>query len=298
MTLSDDIKLIARRCVTPLKWLAFGLLPSIYLLSGFYSLEGEQAGVLKQFGRIVNNSVEPGMHYHLPWPIQSVDKLSVAEIRSMEMDFSEEVDRLLQPESTTGTGDLVDVALSVQYNISDAGRYLSQAQSAENMLRHIVASETLFYLGGNDIDQLLTTGRNRLQTAVRSSVQSRLAELELGVRVTSIQLQRLDPPPSIKRAFDAVDSARSERQKLIQDAEGERNAKLAQARGAARVVMAQAEAEASEYVQLALGDTSKLLASLEQFEKTPKLTRSAIYYETLERIFSKAKLQIVSPTEE
>lgn len=295
MKLRDDLALTFRQIQPLLLGGLLVLVPLLYLLSGFYLVGAEQRGVVMRFGRIIHEQVMPGMHYHLPWPIDSVRTLPTTNLRSLKVDFSSSAPEALQPEITTGDEDLVDVALVVQYNIESPGVYLSSAQTPELLLEQIVRAQTLFYIGGSAIDPLLTTGRTEFQNHLKRAIQTRLNHWRLGLRVTSVQINRLGPPESIKSAFDDVARARSEKQKMIQESRGERRTRLTQARSQAGQTLAQAEARATEILETARGHRDRFLANWRAYQKAPAITRERVYLERLERILAPVETLLVQP---
>lgn len=295
MKLRDDLQLILRQSSRWALVVVLVVIPVIYLLSGFYSVGAEERGVVLRFGKVIRTHVLPGMHYHMPWPIENVHTLQATALRSTEIDFSAKAPLALQPELTTGDEDLVDVSILVQYNINDPAQFLSSSDNPEQLLQEIAQAETLFYISSNAIDQLLTTGRTRLQNQLKVSIQSVLTEWNLGIRITSVQIRRLEPPSSIKKAFDNVARARSEKQKLIQETLGEHNTQLAQARSQANRINSEAQAFATEVLERARGDRDHFLATWEAYQQAPLLTRQRIYLENLEAVLNTTQVTLVNP---
>ena len=295
MNLKDDLRVVLQHSRRLLWTVALVIVPLLYALSGFYSVGAEERGIVLRFGKIQREHVLPGMHYHLPWPIDSVQTIPATALRSMEIDFSQEAPQALQPELTTGDEDLVDVSILVQYNIQDPGRFISKAQEMESVLRHIARSETLYYVSANAIDQLLTTGRTQFQNRLKVDIQTIASKWQLGIRVTSVQIRRLEPPSSIKKAFDNVARARSEKQKQIQESMGERNTQLAQARSNANQIRQEASAYTAETLQSARGDQEHFLATWEAYRQAPGLTGSRLYLEKLETILNQSQITVVHP---
>lgn len=293
MSLRADLQIIVRQVRPLLVGGALVLVPALYLLSGFYSVGTEERGVVMRFGRVVHDQVLPGMHYHWPWPVESVTTLPATTLQSLEIDLPASAPEALQAELTTGDEDLVEVALQVQYNISEPGQYLAASEAPKTLLRELVTAKTIAYVGSNAIDPLLTTGRAQFQNALQAEVQQSLNDWELGLRITSVQIRRLEPPASIKDAFDDVARARSEKQKLIQDSAGERNTRLAQARSEASQIRARAEAEATESRESARGVLQRFQANEAALRQNPKLIRERLYLERLEETLSEPQLIII-----
>lgn len=298
MKLRDDLGLILRQSSRWALVAVMVVIPTIYFLSGFYSVGAEERGVVMRFGKVIHTHVLPGMHYHLPWPIEKVRTLQATALRSTEIDFSARAPQSLQPELTTGDEDLVDVSILVQYNINDPAQFIHSSNNAEQLLQEIAQAETLIYISANAIDQLLTTGRTRLQNQLKANIQSVITDWGLGIRVTSVQIRRLEPPASIKKSFDNVARARSEKQKLIQETLGENNTQLAQARSQANQIRSEAEAFATELLERAQGDRDHFLATWEAYQQAPLLTRQRLYLEKLESILNNTQVTLVNPKDQ
>ncbi|VUD67959.1 Modulator of FtsH protease HflK [Thalassocella blandensis] len=295
MNLREDLLYIFQQSRALLWVLVLVIIPLLYLLSGFYSVGAEERGIVLRFGKIVREHVMPGMHYHLPWPIDSVQTIPATTLRSMEIDFSQDAPLALQPELTTGDEDLVDVSILVQYNIQDPGLYLASSQQTEVLLRQIAHAQTLYYISANAIDQLLTTGRTRFQNQLKTGIQATAVKWQLGIRITSVQIRRLEPPASIKKAFDNVARARSEKQKQIQESMGEKNTRLAQARSNANRIRQDASAFSTEVLERAHGDQEHFLATWQAYRQAPELTGLRLYLEKIESILDASEMTVVNP---
>lgn len=298
MKLADDIVFILHKHRIVFMVLVFLLPPLLYLLSGFYSVKPEQRAIVTRLGQIVEDNVMPGMHYHLPWPIEQKQIIPSTSLRSIAIDFDVGKRNYLQQELTTGDGNLIDVAAGVQYNITDPGRFYSVVANSERLLEQLARSEVIFTVSANDFESLLTTGRNRFQKEVKESLQSRLDGLNLGVRVTSVQIQQLDPPNSIKKAFDSVSAASAEKRKLVQESQGERSAKLTRANSEVNRLKLDAEAYANEVIQQARGDQERFASLLEAYQHAPALLSNRLYIQGLVRALSESEIHIIEPTPE
>jgi membrane protease subunit HflK len=296
MSLREDLQQVARH--SQRLWLVLlGIVPLIYLLSGFYSIGAEQRGILIRFGKLVDDKIPSGMHYHLPWPIESVEKLQVTAVRSMELDFAQDANAShVQLELTTGDENLINVALILQYNIQEAGIFQHQAADPEQLLRQIAQAESIQYVASQKIGDLLTTGRNQFQSGLQQAIQQQTRILNLGINITSVQIRRLEPPQSIKQVFDDVAVARAEKQEKIQVEQGERSSTLAKARSDANRQQQQAQAYASELLARASGDRDRLLSTWEEYRQAPALTGQRMYLEMLEQVMPKARVTLATPS--
>jgi membrane protease subunit HflK len=297
MNLSADIKEVARSNQRYL-WLLLLLgLPLLYLLSGFYSIGPEHRGILTRFGKIISDQIMPGMHYHLPWPIESIEKIKVTSVRSMELELVEPSDESIQQELTTSDLNLIEVSLILQYNIESPGIFRNQAVEPEVLMRQIARSASIQYVATRSINDLLTTGRNQFQLSLQKSIQQQLKVLNLGIRITSVQIKALQPPASIRKVFDNVSAARSDKKKVIQEQQGNRSSSLSAARGEANSRIQAARAYVSEVMAQANGDSERLLSNWKEYRKAPELNREQLRLDTLKSVLSRAKLAILNPSD-
>ncbi|KZZ64049.1 protease modulator HflK, partial [Oleiphilus sp. HI0128] len=249
-------------------WVIFlGLLPLIYLLSGFYSVGPEQRGILLRFGKIVDDQVLPGMHYHLPWPMETVEKIQATSVRSMELNMVEETSAPIQRELTTGDQNLLEVSLILQYTIEEPGIFRTQALDPEALLFEVSSAEVIQYIASKPINDLLTTGRIQFQSYLKNSIQQQARDLNLGIRLTAIQIKKLKPPGSIKKNFDQATIARTEKRKRVQEQKSIRNSRMAQARGEANALHQSAKATIEEEIQKAEGASASFISNLNEYRK-------------------------------
>ena len=281
------------------------LLVLLYLVSGFYSIKPEERGVVKRFGRVVNDNVLPGIHYHWPWPIEVVLRLATTEIRSMTVNFGFEPGSAAQSSTKeaeallTGDENVVLASLLIQYMIDKPGSYLFRITNGpEWLLGRIVKAVCVKNVAEMAVDKVLTTGRFLLQTALKKGVQTLANEYDLGIRITSIQIQNLQPPAKVAGAFRDVSSAREDMHKVVRQAEGNRNRQLPTARSKAHRTIAEAQAYAKEVEATAEGDANRFVAAWEEYRKAKNITIQRLYLEAMERIFPKTKKVISNPRAE
>lgn len=284
----------------------FGLLLFLWLASGIFIVEPAEVGVVLRFGEHVR-TVESGPHYHMPFPIESVYKPNVMEIRRVEVGFRS-VDRNtaaqqggvrpVKEESHMLTGDenIVDVQFIVQYQISDPVAYLFNVTQQSWTVKNAAEAAMREIIGYNQIDNALTEGKTEIQTKCRDLLQSILDRYGIGVRVIAVQMQNVHPPREVIDAFKDVASAREDRSRIINEAEAYRNELLPKARGLAAEVVNQAQAYRETVVRNAEGEAARFLAVLEEYNKAKDVTRKRMYLETMEEILSNPEMEkIIMP---
>ncbi len=250
-----------------------GILLVIWLASGIYIIEPAERGVVTRFGAYVGMT-EPGPHWHIPAPIERVEKVNVDEIST----FTHTAAMLTQDEN------IVDVELTVQSRIQDAADYLFQDQAPEKTLRDVTETVVRKTIGGSKLDFILTEGRGAIAATIQQRVQDLINQYKTGLEVTSINMQPAKPPDEVKEAFDDAIKAREDKERLENKAEAYANEIVPQARGEAARVEADAKAYRDRVVAAAEGETSRFTAILTEYQKAPAVTRERLYLETMEQV--------------
>jgi len=272
-------------------WLVIGIIIIIYFLTGIYSIGPSEVGLLKRFGRYVE-TVDPGLHYHLPGPIESVVTVNTLGIRKEEIGFrtisSAPNPRYQEIETEalmlTGDGNIIHMEIVVQYRIKDPEQFafnlidprVMTKQAAEAILREQVATRT--------VDEALTSERDQIGIDTLLALQALLDSYGTGIVINNVQLQDAKPPRSVVAAFDDVNSARQDKDKLINQGEEYRLDILPRARGNAQEILNQAAAYTQERIKRAEGEISRFLEVLKKYELGEEVTRTRMYVETMEKI--------------
>ena len=273
-----------------------GLLLLLWLISGVFIVEPDEAGVILRFGEF-NRTVESGPHYHLPFPIENVYKPKVSQIRRVEIGFrsigrsntfQQGALRSVKEESLMLTGDenIVDVQFIVQYQIKDPVAYLFNVTNREETVKSAAEAAMREVIGYNVIDNALTKGKLQIQNDCRILLQDILDRYAAGVRVVAVQMQDVHPPKEVIDAFKDVASAREDRSRIINEAEAYRNELLPKARGSAAQIVNEAEGYRQAVVKKAEGEAQRFLSVLAEYNKAKTITQKRLYLETMEKIFS------------
>ncbi len=244
-----------------------------WLFTGIYIVDPAERGVVLRFGAYAKTT-EPGPHWHIPYPIETVELVNVDEISS----FSHKAAMLTKDEN------IVDVELTVQSRIQDAANYLFQDQAPEKTLRDATETVVRKTIGGSKLDFILTEGRSAIAATIQERVQNLMDSYKTGLLVTSVNMQPAKPPEPVKEAFDDAIKAREDKERLENQAEAYANEILPRARGEAARALADAKAYRDRVIAEAEGRTSRFSAVLAQYEKAPEVTRERLYLETLERV--------------
>ncbi len=264
----------------------------IWAATGFYRVNPQQQGVVLRFGEFIRTTA-PGLHYHIPFPVESVLTPEVTRDNRIEIGFrdvggSSSSRRDIADESQMITGDenIVDIDFVVFWRVSDAGQYLFNLAEPDDTIK--VAAEAVMreIIGRTTIQTVLTEGRQEIQVQARQQLQDLLNEYGAGVRVRDVQLLAVDPPGDVIDAFNEVQRARQDRDKLKNQADAFRNDIVPRARGEAAQLVAEAQAYEAEVVNRATGDASRFDQVYKAYLENKDVTKERIYIETIEEIFS------------
>jgi len=269
----------------------------VWMATGIYIIDPAERGVVLRFGAFQTSTTQ-GPHWHIPYPVESVYKVNVEQVRSAEIGFRNAQNSYsggVSSESLMLTRDenMVDVKLAVQYKIADAQAYLFNVFNPELTLSHVVQSIIRQVVGDNTMDFVLTTGRDQVAQEVKTASQALINDYGLGIQITAVTMQDAQPPVQLKAAFDDVVKAREDEQRYINEARAYANDIVPKARGASQRLLAEAEAYKSEVVSKSEGESYRFTQILTEYTKAPGVTKERLYRETLEDVLSNTNKVIV-----
>ena len=281
----------------------------IWLATGFYRVEPDEQGIELLFGKWNQVTTEPGLHYFFPTPfgktmtpkVESIRKINVGYRSASELGFSSNSsDRNVLEESLMLTGDqnIVDVNFTVLYKIKDAGKFLFKLRNPETTVKDMSESVMREVVGQRDLEFLLTGGRQEVEQVVRSDLQDILDEYESGILVQSIQLQSVNPPALVIDAFDEVQRARQDKEKLVNEANSYLNKIVPNARGDAAKLVQEATAYKEQVIKQAEGVAQNFIDVYNSYKETKYVTRQRIYLETLTEVLEGPNKIILDSTGE
>jgi membrane protease subunit HflK len=280
-------------------WIIGGVLGLIWMASGIYIVDPAERGVVTRFGAFVGE-VGPGPHWHLPYPIESVDTVNVDQIRNTEIGYRSGRGEgssggvLSEALMLTKDENIVDIRLAVQYRIASARDYLYEVANPDDTLRQATESAVREVVGKSDMDYVLTEGRAELATRVRSLSQEILDKYKTGIILTSINLQDAQPPEQVQAAFADVVKAREDRQRFVNEAQAYSNDIIPKARGAAARMIEEANAYKDQVTAQAQGESKRFESILTEYEKAPKVTRERLYIDAMETVLKSSSKILVN----
>ena len=249
-----------------------------FVLSAFYVVGPDEEGVVRRFGKWVRT--EPsGLHFKFPYPIEKVDLPKVTQVQEIS------VGRILkEAKMLTGDENILLVEVRVQYKIKDAAQYLFNIRNVEETIKDATESALRQVIGSHPIDDPLTEKKAEIMDEIQLLLQQMLDDYKCGIDIRQVQLQDVNPPQEVDFAFKDVQSAKEEKEQLINEALGYQNDVIPKARGGAEKLIREAEAYYEERIKRAEGDASKFLSVLSEYRKAKNVTEKRLYLETMEQI--------------
>jgi membrane protease subunit HflK len=245
----------------------------VWSLSGIYKVDEAQRGVVTQFGRY-HSITTPGLHWHIPFPIQRVEKVNVAAVERYKHST-----RML-----TADENIVVVDTVVQYRREDPQKYLFNVRTPEETLGEVSESAIREIVGTSNLDFVLTEGRAEIAQRTKELIQSTLDSYGTGLRVTSVNLQDTNFPTQVQAAVQDAIKAREDRDRLALEAQKYANDILPRARGNAARQIQDAEAYRARVVNDSQGEANRFEALLNEYQKAPDVIRQRLYLETMESV--------------
>ena len=282
-----------------------------YPLSGIYVVSVNETGILKRFGRIVDDRVAPGLHYRFPWPVDKVITVPTKEIRRFLAGFGADPEQVtayervfgaagrdnlgsfMVPYCITGDKNIIHVKVIAQYRIDDPKDYLVGSKSPEDIALRCIQSAILNTLSRADVDSALTTGRVVLQRQILEDAQRQLTVLNTGISVISTEIKNARPPSTVAQAFKDVINAREERRTMLHDAQAYRNQLIPQGKAEASRLLNEAGAYKTKKTAHATGEAQRFVMLANEYVKDREITSQRLYLDAVAEILPAVRKVIV-----
>lgn len=273
------------------------------LFSALYTVPAESVGVIQRFGHY-HGAVDPGLHFKLPFGIDRVTQVPVKRQLKEEFGFSTPgasfIDQASGPdqwvlETTMVTGDLNTALVEwvIQFRIEQPFDYLFKVRNPGATLRDVSESVMREVVGDRTVDEVLTIGRQEIESTAQIQLQEVVNKYEMGLRIDQIQLKNVNPPEPVQASFDRVNEAQQERERTINVARGEYNKAVPRARGEADQSIQAAEGYAIQRINQAEGDVRRFDALLAEYLKAPEVTKRRLYLETLNEVLPRIESKVI-----
>ena len=249
-------------------------------LTGFYRVDEAERGVVQRFGKYIEPVTLPGLRWHLPFPIEAVDKVNIQEVN--DYNFSTEM--------LTADEQYVFIDIVVQYRRSDPVLYSFEVEDPDITLEDVTESALRGVVGTSSLEELIGERREQIPARTMEELQETLSNYGegTGLTVTSINLNVVDYPKSVQEAVDDTQKARNDRDRIKLEASTYRNDIIPRARGQAQRVLQDSEAYRDRLIADAQDDAARFEALLTEYQKAPRVTRDRLYIEAIEDIYSRS----------
>ncbi|HER23943.1 MAG TPA: FtsH protease activity modulator HflK [Candidatus Atribacteria bacterium] len=276
------------------------LVVALYLASGIFVVAPDEQGVIRRFGKFTRIE-SPGLNYHLPYPIETVVTPAVTQVKRIEIGFrtlsygppTRYQDVPTEALMLTGDENIVSADVIVQYKIKDAVNYLFNIILPEETVKNAAEAALRQVIGERKIDEALTVGKYEIQEETKKLLQELLDSYQSGILIVAVQLQDVNPPKEVQEAFKDVASAKEDKSKYINQAQGYKNDVIPKARGEAVKISKEAEGYKIERIKKAEGDVAKFNSIFIEYKKSPSITQARLYLETMEEILPNMNKVIV-----
>ncbi|MBN2340378.1 MAG: FtsH protease activity modulator HflK [Deltaproteobacteria bacterium] len=273
----------------------------VFAWTSWFTVQPEETGIVQRFGKVMR-SADPGLHFKIPFGIETVKLVPTARVLKEEFGFRTvssipgektryDSSDSFKEESLMLTGDLnvIDVQWIIQYRIEDPVRFLFHVRNTPKTIRDTSEAIMRRAVGNRLGSDVLTTGRVAVATEAKLEIQKVLDEYDTGVRLVTVELQDVTPPDTVKPAFNEVNESRQDKEQTINKAQERANREIPKARGVAAQRISEAEGYALERVNRAEGEATRFGAILAEYQGAPAVTRRRLYLEAMTRFLKSMK---------
>lgn len=278
-----------------------GLILFLWLISGFYQVQPSEQGVILRLGKYVETT-DAGLHYHIPYPIEEVFIVDTTKERSINIGASESenrraysVDDFTESHMLTGDENIVDINLTVVWNIKDAKDFLFKTRTPESTVKVAAQSVLREIIGQSRMEDVITGERDKIENDTKKELQHLLDGFETGVNIVRVKLQKADPPKQVIDAFNEVQRAKTDAERFKNEAEAYANEVLPKAEGEAIKRTQEAEAYKQAVISKAEGEAKRFSSVYEAYRTGKLVTSKRLYIETLEDVLAKTQKVIMEP---
>jgi len=267
--------------------LLIGIVVVVWLASGFYIVNAGERGVVLRFGKFLETSM-PGLRWHLPYPFETVEKVNIDQVRTVEIGYRNNVRSKVLSESLMLTDDenIIDLQFSVQYTLKNPEDYLFTNRSPDDAVKGVAETAIREVVGKSKMDYVLYEGRADIADRVTKLMQEILDRYQTGINVSKVNMQNAQPPEQVQAAFDDAVKAGQDRERLKNEGEAYANDVIPKARGVASRLMEEAEGYRQRVIANAEGEASRFAQVLVEYAKAPQVTRERLYQDAMQQVLS------------
>lgn len=280
--------------------LIIGIILFLWLISGFYQVQPSEQGIVLRLGKYVETT-DAGLHYHLPYPFEKVFIVDITKERSINLGVNENSFReastnaLTESHMLTGDENIVDINLTVVWNIKDAKDYLFKTRTPDSTVKVAAQSVLREIIGQSKMEDVITGDRNKIENDTKKELQTLLDNFKTGVNIVRVKLQKADPPKQVVDAFNEVQRAKTDAERFKNEAEAYANEVLPKAEGEAIKRKQEAEAYREAVINKAQGEAQRFTSIYDAYKTGKIVTSKRLYLETMEDVLKKSKKVIMEP---
>lgn len=275
-----------------------GILLLLWLISGFYQVQPSEQGVVLRLGKYTETT-DAGLHYHLPYPFEKVYIVDISKERSINLGVSEssyrDTNELTESHMLTGDENIVDINLTVVWNIKDAKDFLFKTVTPESTVKVAAQSVLREIIGQSKMEDVITGDRNKIENDTKKELQDLLNRFKTGVNIVRVKLQKADPPKQVVDAFNEVQRAKTDAERFKNEAEAYANEVLPKAEGEAIKRTQEAEAYKQAVISKAEGEAQRFSSVYDAYKTGKTVTAKRLYLETIEDVMKKTRKVIMDP---
>lgn len=253
----------------------------VWALFGFYQVDEKDRAIVLRFGKY-HATYQPGLHWNPP----------LVDIRQI-VRVTEERQYESRGLMLTKDENIVELPLNVQYNVADPKAFALNVKNPEISLRHATDSALRHVVGSSKLDEVISSGREKIGFEVRDRLQAYLDSYGTGIQVVKVNIQEAKPPTEVKAAYDDLVKAREDRERLINEAQAYTNGILPEARGAAQRVIEEASGYREKVVVEAQGEAARFEKLLSEYQRAPEVTRERLYLDTVQQVMTNSSKVLI-----
>jgi modulator of FtsH protease HflK len=267
--------------------LLLGLVAAIWIASGFYIVNEGQRGVVLRFGKYVETT-QSGPRWHLPYPIESAEVVNLAQVRTVEVGYRNNVKSKVLKESLMLTDDenIIDVQFAVQYVLKSAQDYLFNSRGPDDAVLQAAETSVREIVGKSSMDFVIFEGRAEVAARAHKLMQEILDRYGTGINISKVTMQNAQPPEQVQAAFDDAVKAGQDRERQKNEGQAYANDVIPKARGAAARLTEEAEGYRQRVIEQAEGDASRFRQVVTEYNKSPQVTRDRLYIDAMQQVLS------------
>jgi membrane protease subunit HflK len=259
----------------------------LWLASGFYIVNPSERGVVLRFGKYLETT-QPGPRWHLPFPIEAAEVVSLSQVRTVEIGYRDNVKNKMLKESLMLTSDenIIDIQFAVQYILKEPKDYLFNNRKPDENVKQAAETAIREVVGKNKMDFVLYEGREQVAAATTKLIQDILDRYVTGIQVSKVTMQNAQPPEQVQAAFDDAVKAGQDRERQKNEGQGYANDVVPRAKGAAARLKEESEGYRQRVIANAEGDASRFRQILVEYEKAPAVTRERMYIDMMQQVLT------------